>query len=114
MQHMFSSVAGAGSEWRVFEEYFKDDVVLPITEILVELHLYEMPTEWGNREEGITYFFKQMSRLGYRTANSEVNYRSSPNFDNCLDVIEFTFVKVTEDGHLLDRTAAQHRLVSRS
>ncbi len=92
-----------GAEWAVFDDYFVNGTAMPFAEILVELHILDMPEGWGSNDlERLRHFFRSLAAQGFRIANSELNMRCKRKQSrNCMHFIEYTLVKMDETGNVL-------------
>ncbi len=97
---VFPQIDIEGGEWALFDDYFINGTALPFAEILVELHVLDIPQHWGNNDlQRLRHFFSSLAAQGFRIANSELNLRCKRKLSrNCMHFIEYTLVKMDERG----------------
>ena len=92
-----------GAEWAVLDDYFVNGTAMPFAEILIELHVLDIPQRWGYDDlQRLRHFFRGLAAQGFRIANSELNMRCKRKLSrNCMHFIEYTLVKMDDSGNVL-------------
>ncbi|CAL6334017.1 unnamed protein product [Bathycoccus prasinos] len=82
-----------GGEWNIFKKLFEDPLMIPATQIQIELHFL------GDAKT-VLNFFENMEKRGFRVFSVEPNYygRSS---DNAKLMVEYSFIQVDKYDDLL-------------
>jgi len=82
-----------GGEWNIFKKLFEDPLIIPATQIQIELHFL-------GDAKAVLNFFENMEKRGFRVFSVEPSYYGRSG-DNAKLMVQYSFIQVDKYGDLL-------------